>query len=310
MLICVSLQNILLYLQNTISRIAMKKILNEQLSVSSTNPIKARSYNYQCYTYPWHCHPEYELMYVEKGHGQCLVGDSIISYTDNTLIFFGPNLPHCMQSAPEYETENSPRVNGVIIQFEKDFMHYAFSNYIQFTQINELLQHTCRGVRFSMEQLPNVRHLLQQIPAEKGVTQIILILKLLQELAQQSKPVCLASPNYIPLPLEVANKKIEKVISFLNKRYTQNITLEEVSSYIAMNPTAFCRYFKEQTGKTFKQYILDMRIGYACKLLAADILNISQVSLECGFESIGHFNRIFKKTTGITPTQYKKQLNK
>lgn len=288
----------------------MKKILNEQLYVSNANPIKARNYNYKYYTYPWHCHPEFELIYIEKGYGQCLVGDSIISYSDHTLFLFGSSLPHCMQIAPEYEKENDLRVNGIIIQFEKDFMQYSFSHYIQFMQINEMLQHASRGIRFSIKNHLKTQELLLQIPQHEGVKQIILLIELLQELAQQKSTVFAASPNYIPLPLEMANNKIEKIISFLNKRYTQNISLEDISSHIAMNPTAFCRYFKEQTGRTFKQYVMNMRIGYACKLLAADILNISQIALECGFESIGHFNRSFKKITGITPTLYKKKLNK
>ena len=76
----------------------------------------------------------------------------------------------------------------------------------------------------------------------------------------------------------------------------------------AMNPAAFCRYFKENTGKTFKEYVLDMRIGYACKLLNSSMMNISQISATCGFESPVHFNRIFKRVTGMTPTFYREQM--
>ena len=97
-------------------------------------------------------------------------------------------------------------------------------------------------------------------------------------------------------------------MAFLNKHYTQPICLEDVASYAAMNPTAFCRFFKENTGKTFRQHITDMRIGYACKLLLNGKWNISEISLECGFESVAHFNRCFKKHTGMTPTSYRKKI--
>lgn len=97
-------------------------------------------------------------------------------------------------------------------------------------------------------------------------------------------------------------------MTFLNKHYTQPICLEDVASYAAMNPTAFCRFFKENTGKTFRQHITDMRIGYACKLLLNGKWNISEISLECGFESVAHFNRCFKKHTGMTPTSYRKKI--
>lgn len=82
----------------------------------------------------------------------------------------------------------------------------------------------------------------------------------------------------------------------------------DVASYAAMNPTAFCRFFKENTGKTFRQHITDMRIGYACKLLLNGKWNISEISLECGFESVAHFNRCFKKHTGMTPTSYRRKI--
>ena len=151
--------------------------------------------------------------------------------------------------------------------------------------------------------------LLNRIPQAKGVEQMILILSLLQALALSPRKQFAASPSYTLSPSLLSDKKMERIISFLNKRYTQAVSLDEVASFTAMNPTAFCRYFKENTGKTFKQYILEMRIGYACKLLAADKLNVSQISTACGFESIAPFNRSFKKITGLTPTQYKEKVN-
>ena len=124
----------------------MKKILNEQIAVTDANPIRARFYCYPRFTYPWHFHSEYELMYVECGHGQCLVGDSIIDFQEGDVILFGSELPHCMQSAPEYGTDEQLYVKGVNIQFEKDFMQYSFSHYIQFTSIRNLLEDAHRGI--------------------------------------------------------------------------------------------------------------------------------------------------------------------
>lgn len=286
----------------------MKKILNEQLYISSSNPIKARTYDYRSFTYPWHFHSEFEIIYVEKGYGQCIIGDNIIDYTDNTLIMFGSEIPHCMQSSPEYKTDESLRVNGCIIQFEKDFMQYSFRHYIQFININKLLDESARGIKFNIKNKPGIRTLLDKIPTTEGVEQILLFLELLHNLSLITKKEYGASPNYNPIPAEFKNKKIEKIISFINKTYTRNITLYDISSFAAMNPTSFCRYFKEKTGKTLVQYITDMRIGYACKLLSNDRFNISEISSECGFESVIHFNRCFKKNTGITPTEFRKKI--
>ena len=58
------------------------------------------------------------------------------------------------------------------------------------------------------------------------------------------------------------------------------------------------------------EYLLDLRIGHACKLLIENKIDITQISIECGFNTITHFNRIFKRNTGLTPSEYKKQFLK
>lgn len=286
----------------------MKKILKEQLEISSSNPIKARIYDYKSYTYPWHFHSEFEIIYIEKGYGQCLIGDNIIEYCNDSLIIFGSELPHCMQSPIEYKIDENLRVSGVIIQFEKEFMQYAFTHYIQFMHIHKLLTESARGIKYHITKEVEIKNVIKQIPRTTGVPQILLFLKLLYNLSCIRIQEYGASPNYKLVPIEFKNKRIEKIISYINKKYTMPITLIDISSFAAMNPTAFCRYFKEKTGKTLIQYITDMRIGYACKLLADDKLTISQISVECGFESTVHFNRCFKKTKGITPTLYRKRI--
>lgn len=286
----------------------MKKILNERIAISSSNPIRARFYDYRGFTYPWHFHSEYELMFVEQGYGKCLVGDSIIDYRAGDLIFFGSGLPHCMQNCPEAEENEAYHVCGVNIQLEKDFMQYSFSHYTQFASIRSLLEKAHRGIRFPLAGKSEITDCLKRIPVVHGVEQMIEILKLLQALSAFPRKQFAASPNYLPDPSVFGDKKIEKIIAYLNKRYTQPVSLGEIASYTAMNEAAFCRYFKQETGKTFKQYILDMRIGYACKLLAAGRMNVSQISLECGFESTAHFNRIFKRLTGMAPTSYRESI--
>ena len=273
--------------KSSLERRFMKKIMNEKLTITTSNPVRARFYEYPRFTYPWHFHSEYEIIYVEKGEGDCLVGDSIISYSKGDLILFGSELPHSMQSPPDggEESDNGEeselKVKGVNIQFVKDFT---------VTRSGKLI------------------NLLKQIPSAKGAEQIILLLSLLQMMATSNHRKYLTTSHYTPSPSIMRNERMEKVIAYLNKHYTESIGLDEIASYTAMNPTAFCRYFKENTGKTFKEYVLDMRIGYACKLLNSSMMNISQISATCGFESPVHFNRIFKRLTGMTPTFYREQM--
>lgn len=286
----------------------MKKIMNEKLTITTSNPVRARFYDYPRFTYPWHFHREYEIIYVEKGEGDCLVGDSIIPYAEGDLILFGSELPHSMQSASRYGEEPGLTVKGVNIQFEKDFMHYSVSQYSQFIPIRNLLEDAGRGIKFSMSRSKKELQLLKQIPAARGAEQIILLLSLLQVMATATTRKYLTTSHYTPSLSIQRNERMEKVIAYLNKHYTESIGLDQIASYTAMNPSAFCRYFKENTGKTFKEYVLEMRIGYACKLLNGRMMNISQISATCGFESPVHFNRIFKRVTGLTPTLYREEM--
>lgn len=289
----------------------MKKIMNEKLTISTSHPVRARFYEYPRFTYPWHFHSEYEIIYVEEGEGDCLVGDCIISYSKGDLILFGSELPHSMQSPSCYGQEPGLKVKGVNIQFEKDFMHYSISQYSQFIPIRNLLEDARRGIRFSVSHTlaRKLIGFIQQIPLAKGAEQIILLLSLLQTMAEDADRNYLTTSHYTPpSPSIMRNERMEKILTYLNKHYTESIGLDEIASYTAMNPSAFCRYFKENTGKTFKEYVLELRIGYACKLLISSMINISQISVACGFESSVHFNRIFKKVTGMTPTEYRGQM--
>ena len=118
----------------------MRKILNEQLDITDAHPLKARFYDYKNFTYPWHFHSEFEVIYIEKGYGLGMAGDGMTDFSDQQLFLLGSNLPHYLENAPEYDLKEELRVNGVIIQFEKDFMQYAFSHYSQFQGINRLLE--------------------------------------------------------------------------------------------------------------------------------------------------------------------------
>lgn len=124
----------------------MRQIINEQLQISESNPIKARYYDYDRFTYPWHFHSQYEIIYVKKSCGRCFVGDCIERFSEGDVVLFGPSLPHYMRSDDAYHGDNPRlRVQGTIIQFEENFMQYSFDHYPQFHQIRVLLKEARRG---------------------------------------------------------------------------------------------------------------------------------------------------------------------
>lgn len=186
-------------------------------------------------------------------------------------------------------------------------MHHAFNYYPHFMKIKNLLEEAQRGIYFPAGCSLRLVDLLESIPVETGVDQITSFLQLLKEMANVASRSVLSTSDF-ENDIIYDGSRIDKIIVYLNKNYTRQIDLNEISSLAAMNPAAFCRFFKSKTGKSFKNYILEMRIGYACKLLLMGDMNISQISVECGFDTISHFNKSFKKHTGFTPSYYKKMM--
>ena len=133
----------------------MRKMMNEQLPISKSSPLKARFYDYPYFTYPWHFHTEYEIIYVKEGTGMRFVGNNAEKYADGDILLLGSDLPHYMKSDEVYRQEGSTlRTTGTIIQFEKDFMHHAFNYYPHFMKIKNLLEEGPAGKMPCREGMP------------------------------------------------------------------------------------------------------------------------------------------------------------
>ncbi len=286
----------------------MRTIMNERLPISKSAPLKARFFDYEHFTYPLHFHTEYEIIYIKEGTGTRFVGNNITKYQAGDILLIGSNLPHFMKSDEVYHSGNTDlRVKGTIIQFEKEFMYYAINHYPHFIKIKNLFQESQRGIYFAAGNFPKLQDLIEKIPLENGLNQLMSFLEILKEMSETENKQIISTTDFVNETI-YDTARIDKIMSYLNKNYTRNVSLDEIASFAAMNSSAFCRYFKSKTGKSFKNYILDMRIGYACKLLLMEDMSISQLSSECGFETISHFNKTFKKNTGHVPSQYRKTM--
>lgn len=288
----------------------MKPIMNERLLISKSSPLSVRFFDYDHFSYPLHFHTEYEIIYIKDSNGTRFVGNSMAKYQAGDILLIGSNLPHFLKSDELYHSKQTNlRVRGTIIQFEKEFMYSAINNYPHFIKIKNLFQESQRGIYFARGPFPKLQHLLETIPLENGLNQLLIFLEILKEMSEIDgrQKQTISTSDFVNETI-YDSAKIDKVISYLNKNYTRNVSLEEIASLAAMNASAFCRYFKSKTGKTFKNYILEMRIGYACKLLLMEDISISQLSIECGFETLSHFNKTFKKNTGYVPSQYRKTM--
>ena len=287
------------------------KIMHEQIDFPGRSLIKVKVQDKERFTYPWHFHPEYELLYVIKGEGNSYVADSIEKFRTGDLVMTGSNLPHFWKE--KTMTNNEAKlinIRYVVIQFSDTFLKEAISEYPEFQMIKDLLKRSGRGIRFNPGFTKKiVQHIFKVVNAT-GFERILYMLQLLQKLATTNKYRLLAGELYEVENYDFASDRFTKVMHYLNTNYLNKVELENVAAVASMHPAAFCRYFKENSGKSLTEFVNHMRISYACRLLMEKKFSVSQVCFESGFNNLSNFNRIFKKHTGFTPTSYINEYHK
>ncbi len=284
------------------------KIMHEQVSFAPRTMLKVKWDDFPHFTYPWHFHSEFEIVYVLKSSGKRFVADSIEPFQDGDITLMGSYLPHFWKSDVLEDDEDANRVNAIVVQFHKDFFEDEINSYPEFHRINDLLKRAARGIHFSKTSGEKIGKMLKRLLKLNGLERMLYFIKLMDIMARIENYRILASKAYLLEEHKEMNNRLDKIMHFINTNYQRKITQEEVAAKIGMTSSAFCRYFKEKTGKGFIFFVNEMRIGYACKLLIENHLSISQICFECGFNNISNFNRMFKRQAGYTPGEYQQQF--
>jgi len=284
------------------------KIMHEQVSFAPRTLLKVKWDDFPHFTYPWHFHSEFEIVYILKSSGTRFVADSIEPFREGDITLIGSNLPHFWKSETSDEGSGNDRVNAIVVQFHTDFFREEINSYPEFHKINELLKRSSTGVHFLEPASEKIGKMLKRLLKLNGMERVVYFIRLLDLMARTEHFRILASKTYLLEDPKVLSRRLDKIMHFIITNYQRKLTLEEVAGKIGMNAAAFSRYFKEKTGKNFIFFVNEMRIGYACKLLTENILSITQICFECGFNNISNFNRVFKRQTGYTPGAYQLQF--
>lgn len=257
----------------------------------------------------WHFHQEYQLFLVLEGKGTRFIGDQMKPFREYDMVFTGPNLPHLWRNdAAYFEKESTLSTHGVVVYFGEDFLGNSIAQKEEFAAIKSLLEKSYRGLEITGTTNLKLRNMMQELPRKKGIESMLLLLQILQLLAESSDCMPITHEHYTNTNKESEKDRMRKVYEFVMENFAEKIQLTQVSALANMTESAFSRYFKSRMNKTFSEFLMDVRIAHACKLLHEVDRNISEISLECGFNTLSHFNRQFKEKMGITPIQYKKDF--
>lgn len=259
---------------------------------------------------PYHYHPAFELTLIIAGNGKRFVGNHITDFHPGDLVLLGSNLPHCWQNHRQdwlVENDESPKAQALVIHFTEDFLGADFFKKPECKAIKQLLEKSKGG--FSI-QGPTQDRVVRDMLALKDLnpfSRLLSLLNILQMISSAGADVQVIDSNEGNYHLSNTDlERINRIYAYVIANYTQEVHLDEVAHLANMTETAFCRYFKKVTKKTFVSLVTEFRIKHACELLRTSNKPMVEICFESGFGNLSHFNKQFKQYMNETPLQYRK----
>ncbi|NOU58372.1 AraC family transcriptional regulator [Marinifilum caeruleilacunae] len=249
---------------------------------------------------PLHFHPEYELTLITKGFGKRFVGDHISTFTKNDLVLIGENLPHCWI--------HSTKLDIVSIQFNRSIFGDNFLNLPELNEIKTLLDDSNRGLFFENAKSDMISR-IRKLSNLSNFDRISELLIILHELGSKVHKTSLSSKHFNTENFTKTKHRIDKVFNYIYQNINGELKVEVAAGILNMTTSAFCHYFKKCTEKTFSEFVNEIRIGYASKLLIETDNNVSQIAFESGYNSLSNFNQRFKQIKGMSPKSFREKYH-
>lgn len=266
--------------------------------------------NFKHFPNPLAFHPDIELLFVVKGAGTLIVGDSIERFKSSDIVLIGENTPHVWYSDKKCTQKDSNLSSeAIFILFKKDIFGEPFWQLPELKNILNLIQLSQRGIRLEGNTSEEVALLTRSITTASGFKRIGLLFSILEIIASKKEYRLMTSPAVQEMINKSDSIRLNKVYKYVINNYQEDIQLEEAAAIANLSAPAFCRYFKKRTNKTFIQFLNEIRITNACRLLLEEDISIASVCYSCGYTSVSYFIKKFREITGHTPLTYKKEYN-
>ena len=257
----------------------------------------------------WHYHPEIELIHFKQGEGTQFIGDNIKRFTSGDVVLVGAYLPHYWRFDDCYFEEASTMASDVCVaHFCEDFWGSQFLQLPENVPLRSILEKAKRGLQVTGATRRRVAGLLEALLATDGAHRITLLIEALLTIGNCRELEELSSIGFKHDLAESENDRVNAIYEYSLKNFRRSIQLEEIASVANISPNSFCRYFKSRTRKTYSQFMIEIRVGHACKLLIENNLSIKQLCYESGFNNFTSFHKYFKLITGKSPLCYQKEF--
>jgi AraC-like DNA-binding protein len=286
----------------------MPKVISFQIPKSQKEFIRYQEDRGAHFYDKLHQHPQLQLTLILEGKGQFLSGDYVGRFQPGDVFFLGENVPHVFRSDSEYfELESELIVAGNTVFFDFQTLGKAGLEVEELNSLQKFREMTGSCFQVKGEILDELTRILREFSAFQGLERFLFGIKifmLLDSAKSELIPLNQSSPNLN----ERDGTRMNQVMQFLLENRFQTINLDQAAEKANLSKEAFCRFFKLRTGKTFTQYLQQLRIAEAQKLLAETDLGIAEIAFRVGFENLSYFNRSFKNLCNQSPRDFRNNL--
>lgn len=276
----------------------------EQISNKPTNSFLAKVVkveNRLNFKSAYHYHPEYELIWTIKSSGRRFIGTHISEYSSGELIFLGKNIPHCWITSEASEQ--------LVVQMKEDFLGLDFLNTPECFPLRNMLKESYRGLQFFGDTKKRIQEKMEGLLEEKSFARLLLLLEILNELAQSDEFEYLSSEDFSSAsnPRELA--RVHMLYHYIHENYQDQISIDTAAELISLTKSAFCKFVKRKTKKTFSQIVNEVRLAKAADLLLETDKPVNQICYEVGYNDPSYFFRLFAKSMGASPKKFRASFN-
>lgn len=254
----------------------------------------------------WHYHPEFELTWIGRGSGTRLVGDHSEKYGPGDLVLLGPNLPHTWFSSDDDRMPDANR--AIVVLFRSRMFPESLLSAPEFSAVSQLLARSSRGLRFPESKSQEIGEALSRLLEQNGLERWLGLAKILERLASFECEE-LADPRYRHQRSFKLSYRLERVMEHVQRHCCEEVSMPDAARAAGLSPSAFSRFFRKMTGKTYVRYRNTCRVREACRMLTETDLPVTEIAYSCGFSSLANFNRRFREEKHMVPSRYRQLYN-
>lgn len=270
----------------------------QKLPIPDSNSFKVQNCENNFSETSWHQHIENELILFTHGAGIAVLGDHKGRFQEGDIFFIGSSLPH------SFQPDGKVAAIAVIIHFLETCWGNYFINLPECIEIRNLFELATYGLKVIDKSKHHLKPLIKDLEKITGINRIIYLLHCLQTMSSEKEYIQLSKKKATELNHNVS-ERIQKVIEFTLIAFNEQISTTQIAAIACMSIPSFCLHFKERTGKTYNEYLNEVRINHACRQLLNTGKGVNEIGYESGYNTIAHFHRQFFKLKSTTPLQYR-----